>query len=63
MSEFEKKVVEFENKIKSSNELKQIESLNSEIFGKNGIINSEFKKIGSLPIDKKKNFCPKNKQY
>ena len=59
MSEFEKKVVEFENKIKSSNELKQIESLNSEIFGKNGIINSEFKKIGSLPIDKKKIFAQK----
>ena len=59
MSEFEKKVVELENKIKSSNELKQIESLNSEIFGKNGIINSEFKKIGSLPIDKKKIFAQK----
>ena len=59
MSEFEKKVSEFENKLKSSNDLKQIETLNSEIFGKNGLINSEFKKIGSLPIEKKKIFAEK----
>ena len=54
MSEFEKKISEYKNKLKSSNELKQIESLNAEIFGKNGIINLEFKKIGSLSVDKKK---------
>ena len=59
MSEFEKKVSEFENKLKSSNDLKQIETLNLEIFGKNGLINSEFKKIGSLPIEKKKIFAEK----
>ena len=54
MSEFEKKISEYKNKLKSSKELKQIESLNTEIFGKNGIINLEFKKIGSLSVDKKK---------
>ena len=54
MSEFEKKISEYKNKLKSSKELKQIESLNAEIFGKNGIINLEFKKIGSLSVDKKK---------
>ena len=59
MSEFEKKVSEYKNKLKSTNEIKQIELLNSEIFGKNGIINSEFKKIGSLPTDKKKIFASK----
>ena len=59
MSEFEKKISEYKNKLKSSNELKQIESLNAEIFGKNGIINLEFKKIGSLSVDKKKVFAAK----
>ena len=59
MSEFEKKVSEYKNKLKSTNEIKQIELLNSEIFGKNGIINSEFKKIRSLPTDKKKIFASK----
>ena len=59
MSEFEKKISEYKNKLKSSKELKQIESLNTEIFGKNGIINLEFKKIGSLSVDKKKVFAAK----
>ena len=57
MSEFEKKIIEYKEKIKSSNNLKDLLSVNTEIFGKNGIINLEFKKLGSLPPDERKNFA------
>ena len=54
MSEFEKKIIEYKQKIKNSKDLKDLLSINSEIFGKNGIINLEFKKMGSLSADEKK---------
>ena len=57
MSEFEKKIIEYKEKIKSSNNLKDLLSVKSEIFGKNGIINLEFKKIALY--QKKKKFCCK----
>ncbi len=57
MSEFEKKIIEYKEKIKSSNNLKDLLSVNTEIFGKNGIINLEFKKLSSISDEKKKNFA------
>ena len=57
MSEFEKKILEFKEKIKVANNLSELTKLNSEIFGKNGIINLEFKKLGSLSPDERKNFA------
>ncbi len=57
MSEFEKKIIEYKEKIKSSNNLKDLLSVNTEIFGKNGIINLEFKKLSSISDGKKKNFA------
>ena len=48
MSEFEKKVIEYKEKINNSKNSEEILLINSEIFGKNGIINYEFKKLGSL---------------
>ena len=44
MSEFEKKIIEFKEKIKVAKNLSELTKINSEIFGKNGIINLEFKK-------------------
>ena len=57
MTEFEKKITELKEKLNNSKNLKELLSINSEIFGKNGIINSEFKKLGSVPVEEKKNFA------
>ena len=56
MSEFEKKISEYKEKIYNSKDLKELLLINSEIFGKNGIINLEFKKLGSLSEEDKKSF-------
>ncbi len=57
MSEFEKKIIEFKEKIKNTKNLSELNNINSEIFGKNGIINLEFKKLGSLSPDERRNFA------
>ena len=57
MSDFEKKITEFKNKIKSSTKIEEIDLLKSDVFGKNGIINLEFKKLGTLPPEEKKSFA------
>ena len=57
MSDFEKKVLEFKNKLDQTQDVKLVESIRSEIFGKNGFINQEFKRIGTLSSDEKKNFA------
>ena len=57
MSEFEKKILEFKEKIKIAKNLSELTKINSEIFGKNGVINLEFKKLGSLSSDERKNFA------
>ena len=57
MSEFEKKIFEFKEKIKVAKNLSELTKISSEIFGKNGIINLEFKKLGSLSPDERKNFA------
>ncbi len=57
MSEFEKKISEYKEKISNSKDLKELLLISSEIFGKNGILNSEFKKLGSLPNNEKKIFA------
>ena len=57
MSEFEKKIAQYKEKINNSKNLRELVVINSEIFGKNGILNSEFKKLGSLPNEEKKIFA------
>ena len=47
MSEFEKKIFEFKEKIKVAKNLSELTKISSEIFGKNGILNLEFKNLGS----------------
>ena len=54
MSDFEKKVLEYKNKLILTKDKKIIESIRSDIFGKNGFINLEFKKIGILSEGEKK---------
>ena len=51
MSDFEK----LKDKIAKAKNSQEVDIIRTEIFGKNGFINSEFKKLGSLsPEDKKK---------
>ena len=57
MSEFEKIITEYKDKINNSKNSQEILTINSEIFGKNGIINSEFKKLSSIPPEEKKIFA------
>ena len=55
MSDFEKLKEEYKNKLTKAQNSKELDIIRTEIFGKNGLINIEFKKLGSLsPEDKKK---------
>ncbi len=58
MTDFEKKVIDYKQKINSANNLKELDSFKSEIFGKTGLINLEFKKLGNLSANEKKNLAP-----
>ena len=51
MSDFEKKILEFKNRLNVTQDSKEIESIRADIFSKNGLINSQFKKLGSLSED------------
>ena len=57
MSEIEKKVAEYKNKIDSCSKVDELDSLKSDVLGKNGLINLEFKKLSELPIEEKKIIC------
>ena len=55
MSDFAKLKKEFNDKIFKAKSSKEVETIRLEVFGKNGFINSEFKKLASIsPEDKKK---------
>ena len=55
MSDFEKLKEELKDKLFKAQNSQEVDIIRTEIFGKNGLINLEFKKIGSLsPEDKKK---------
>ena len=55
MSDFEKLKDQLKDKLTKADSSKEVDIIRTEIFGKNGLINSEFKKLGSLsPEDKKK---------
>ena len=54
MLDFEKLIEDFKNKLVKAQSLKEVLNWNSEVFGKKGFFNSEFKKLGSLsPEDRK----------
>ena len=50
---------EFEEKLKKVNSKNDLQTLKSEYFGKNGIVTSEFKKMGSLNENLRKDFAKK----
>ena len=57
MSDFEKKIFEFKSRLNNTQDSKEIESIRTDIFSKNGFINSQFKILGSLPEEEKKTFA------
>ena len=59
MSDFEKLKEDYKNKLTKAQSVKEVNDIRLEIFGKKGIINSEFKKIGSLSPEDKKDVASK----
>ena len=57
MSDFEK----LKDKLSKAQSSKEVEAVRGEIFGKNGLINLEFKKLGSLSTEDKKKSSLRNK--
>ena len=53
MSDIIKIKEEYLNKLKDSLDLNTVNHLKSELFGKNGKISNEFKKMGSIPTIEK----------
>jgi len=54
MSDLKKINFSFNEKINSIKSKEELQNLKTEFFGKNGEITSQFKKLGSLPSEQKK---------
>ena len=57
MSDIIKIKEEYLNKLKDNLDLNAVNQLKSELFGKNGIISNEFKKMGSISTEDRKKFA------
>ena len=57
MSELKKIKDEFLLKLKEKLNLPEINEIKSNLFGKNGLISSQFKKIGSISENERKKFA------
>ena len=57
MSDLKKIKDEFLTKLKGEVSLSEINQIKSDLFGKNGIVSSQFKKIGTIEEFKKKKFA------
>ena len=57
MSDLKKIKEEFLSKLKLKLDLSEINQIKSELFGKNGLISSQFKKIGTLAESERKKFA------
>ena len=55
MSDIKKIKDEYLNKLDSDLNIKSVNQIKTELFGKNGKISNSFKKLGSLPTDERKN--------
>ena len=55
MSDLKNIKEEFISKLNSKLSLEQINQIKTELFGKNGLISSQFKNIGSIPDNDRKN--------
>ena len=57
MSDLKKIKNEFLTKLRSKLDLSEINQIKSDLFGKNGLISSQFKKIGTLAEIERKKFA------
>ena len=57
MSDLKKIKDEFLLKLKGKLDLSEINEIKSNLFGKNGLISSQFKKIGSIAENERKKFA------
>ena len=57
MSDIKKIKEEFHLKLKGKLNLSEINEIKSNLFGKNGLISSQFKKIGSIAETERKKFA------
>tara|TARA_B100001029_G_C15047595_1_gene448259 strand:+ start:77 stop:1144 length:1068 start_codon:yes stop_codon:yes gene_type:complete len=57
MSELDKKKIEYISRIRNIKTPSDLSNLKSEIFGKNGFLTLEFKKLGNLSVVEKKEFA------
>ena len=57
MSDLKKIKEEFLSKLKSKLNLLEVNQLKNDLFGKNGLITNQFKKIGSIPESERKNYA------
>ena len=57
MSDIKKIKDDYINKLDQKIDLENINKLRTELFGKNGIISNEFKKMGTIPAEKRKKFA------
>ena len=57
MSDLKKIKEEFTQKLKEKLNLSEINEIKSNLFGKNGLISSQFKKIGTISEPERKQFA------
>ena len=57
MSEIKQIQLNFEEKFRNISSKEDLQILKTEFFGKNGLISTQFKKMGSLNENEKKFFC------
>ena len=57
MSDLKKLKDEFLSKLRGKLNLSEINQIKSELFGKNGLISTQFKKIGTIAESEKKKFA------
>jgi len=57
MSDIIKIKEEYISKLNQDIDLNQVNQFKTELFGKNGKISNEFKKMGSIPVDERKKFA------
>ena len=57
MSDLKKIKDEFISKLKGKLDLAELYQIKSDLFGKNGLVSSQFKKIGTIDISERKKFA------
>ena len=57
MSDLKKIKDEYIDKLNTENNIEKVNNIKSELFGKNGLVSSEFKKIGTIPEQERKKFA------